>query len=156
MSYDGPRGGARQELLSWTRARTYRDRAAEFLNLARSEGEVTVRNRYLTIARRYRTLAEAEERSAAEHANETRLRGNGKSSAKVETLSKQAQRFDRVQRAEIHMKTCRECNGDGVIEKGTGDERQCPTCGGSGFVPDDNSDNEREIIKISRRFLRNQ
>ena len=34
------------------------------------------------------------------------------------------------------MKTCPECNGDGVIEKGTDDEQQCPTCGGSGFVPE--------------------
>jgi DnaJ-class molecular chaperone len=36
------------------------------------------------------------------------------------------------------MKTCPDCNGDGVIEKGTDDEQQCPTCGGSGFVRDDN------------------
>ena len=31
---------------------------------------------------------------------------------------------------------------DGVIEKGTDDEQQCPRCGGSGFVPDDNDDEE--------------
>ena len=48
------------------------------------------------------------------------------------------------------MKTCPECNGDGVIEKGTGDEKQCPTCGGSGFVPDDNDDkNSEEVIRTS-------
>jgi hypothetical protein len=35
--------------------------------------------------------------------------------------------------------------GDGVVEKGTDDEQQCPTCGGRGFVPDDN-DGQEEII----------
>ncbi len=40
------------------------------------------------------------------------------------------------------MKTCPECNGEGVIEKGTDDEQQCLKCGGSGFVPDDNDDEE--------------
>jgi len=24
-----------------------------------------------------------------------------------------------------------DCNGEGVIEKGTDDEQQCPTCGGT-------------------------
>jgi DnaJ-class molecular chaperone len=37
------------------------------------------------------------------------------------------------------------CNGDGVVEEGTDDERQCPTCGGSGFVPDDDDDREEVI-----------
>jgi DnaJ-class molecular chaperone len=40
------------------------------------------------------------------------------------------------------VKTCPDCNGDGVIEKGTDDEQQCPTCGGSGFVSDDAEDEE--------------
>ena len=43
------------------------------------------------------------------------------------------------------MKTCPDCNGDGVIEKGTDDEQQCPTCGGSCFVPDDDDDWEEVI-----------
>jgi RecJ-like exonuclease len=43
------------------------------------------------------------------------------------------------------MKTCPECNGDGVVEKGTDDEQQCPTCGGCGFVPDDD-DGQEEVI----------
>ena len=42
--------------------------------------------------------------------------------------------------AHVKTKTCPDCNGDGVIEKGTDDERQ--TCGGSGFVPDDDDDEE--------------
>lgn len=72
VSYDRPRErrGARQELLSRARARSHRDQAAEYLKLARSSGEANVRNRYLTIVRHYRTLAEAEERSAAEHVTE--------------------------------------------------------------------------------------
>jgi RecJ-like exonuclease len=46
------------------------------------------------------------------------------------------------------MKTCPDCNGDGVIEKGTDDEEQCPRCGGSGIVPNDNDDkNNEEAIK---------
>jgi len=43
------------------------------------------------------------------------------------------------------MKTCPDCNGDGVVEKGTDDEQQCPTCGGRGFVPDD-GDGQEEVI----------
>jgi hypothetical protein len=35
-----------------------------------------------------------------------------------------------------------------VVEKGTDDERQCPKCGGSGFVPDDDGGHE-EVIKTS-------
>jgi DnaJ-class molecular chaperone len=48
----------------------------------------------------------------------------------------------------VHMvqKTCPDCNGEGVIEKGTDNEQRCPTCGGSGFVADDKDDNE-EVIK---------
>jgi hypothetical protein len=46
------------------------------------------------------------------------------------------------------MKTCPDCNGDGVIEKGTDDEEQCSRCGGSGFVPNDNDDkNNEEVIR---------
>jgi DnaJ-class molecular chaperone len=40
------------------------------------------------------------------------------------------------------MKTCPDCNGDGVVEKGTDDEQQCPMCGGGGFVPDDGAEEE--------------
>ena len=45
------------------------------------------------------------------------------------------------------MKTCPDCNGDGVVDRDTDDERQCPTCGGLGFVPDD--DDQEEVIKTS-------
>jgi len=48
------------------------------------------------------------------------------------------------------MKTCPDCNGDGVVEKGTDAEQRCPTCGGSGFVPDDDDSQEQEeVIKTS-------
>ena len=46
------------------------------------------------------------------------------------------------------VKTCPDCNGDGVVDKDADDERQCPTCGGLGFVPND-GDHE-EVIKTSR------
>ena len=39
-------------------------------------------------------------------------------------------------------KTCPDCNGDGVLDKGTDDEHQCPTCGGCGFVPADDDDED--------------
>ena len=51
------------------------------------------------------------------------------------------------------MKTCPDCNGDGVVEKGTHDEQQCPMCGGRGFVPDDD-DHHEEVIKTSIKQLR--
>ena len=50
---------------------------------------------------------------------------------------------------EAHVKTCPDCNGDGIIEKGTDDEQQCPTCGGSGIVPDD--DDDEEVIRTASR-----
>ena len=79
VSYDRPRErrGARQELLSRGRGRSYRDRAAVYLSLARCVSEGDVRNRYVTIAQHYRTLADAEERDAARHASERRLRRDG-------------------------------------------------------------------------------
>lgn len=40
------------------------------------------------------------------------------------------------------------CNGDGVVEKGSDDERRCPTCGGSGLARDDD-DGHEEVIKTS-------
>jgi DnaJ-class molecular chaperone len=43
------------------------------------------------------------------------------------------------------MKTCPDCNGDGVVDKDTDNERQCSTCGGRGFVPDDDDDDDEEI-----------
>jgi DnaJ-class molecular chaperone len=45
----------------------------------------------------------------------------------------------------MKIKTCPDCNGDGVVDKDTDNERQCPTCGGLGFVPDDDGE-----IKTSR------
>jgi DnaJ-class molecular chaperone len=45
------------------------------------------------------------------------------------------------------MKTCPDCNGDRVIEKGTDDEQQCPTCSGGGFVPDE--DDHEELLNTS-------
>ena len=44
------------------------------------------------------------------------------------------------------MKTCPDCNGDVVAEKGMDEEQQCPACGGRGFVPDDD-DTQEEVIK---------
>lgn len=38
------------------------------------------------------------------------------------------------------MKTCPDYNGEGVVERRTDDEQQCPTCGGRGFGPDDDND----------------
>src|SRR5579864_7653535 len=70
MLSDRPHG----ELRDWVRARGYRDHAADFLDLARSASNPDVKNRYVTIARHYLTLAEAEERSAYQKSVERRSR----------------------------------------------------------------------------------
>ena len=44
----------------------------------------------------------------------------------------------------MKIKTCPDCNGDGVVDKDTDNERQCPMCGGLGFVP---HDDDEEVIK---------
>ena len=49
------------------------------------------------------------------------------------------------------MKTCPDCDGDGVAEKGTDEEQQCLTCGGRGFVPDDH-DGQEEVINTRHRW----
>ena len=48
----------------------------------------------------------------------------------------------------MKIRTCPDCNGDGVVDKDTDNERQCPTCGGLGFVPDDD-DGHEEVIKTA-------
>jgi DnaJ-class molecular chaperone len=35
-----------------------------------------------------------------------------------------------------------EFNGEGVVDQGTEDEERCPTCNGSGVVPDDGQGSE--------------
>jgi hypothetical protein len=61
----------RQELRDWTRAHSYWNRATEYLELA-SKSDPNVRDRYITIAQHYRTLAEAEERGAEQKGTERR------------------------------------------------------------------------------------
>jgi DnaJ-class molecular chaperone len=39
-------------------------------------------------------------------------------------------------------KICPECNGEGVVDQGTEDERRCQTCNGSGIVRDDGQGSE--------------
>ena len=58
------RSSARDELLAWTTAQAYWDRAIKHLKLARSASDPDVQLRYMAIARHYRTLAQAEERTA--------------------------------------------------------------------------------------------
>ena len=43
---------------------------------------------------------------------------------------------------QMKTKPCPECDGDGVLDRGTADEQQCPTCGGTGVVADDDDDKE--------------
>ena len=38
------------------------------------------------------------------------------------------------------MKTCPECNGEGIVDRGTDDEKRCPNCAGLGVVADDDDD----------------
>jgi hypothetical protein len=55
---------ARDILVSWTRAREYRDGEARYLQLARSASDPNVRDRFIAIARHYRSLAMIEQRIA--------------------------------------------------------------------------------------------
>jgi hypothetical protein len=57
---------ARERLLDWATAGRYRDRAAEYLEIARATTEPSVQKRYITIAAHYCALALAEKRSAAQ------------------------------------------------------------------------------------------
>ena len=69
-----PRPTARDVLLTWARAGTYEDRAAEYLKLAHLARDRNVRNRFLEIARHYRTLAEIERYAAdktAQHSHQS-------------------------------------------------------------------------------------
>jgi hypothetical protein len=52
------------ELGFWVRARKYRDRATENLQLAETSPSFDVRQRYFKVARHYLDLAELEERDA--------------------------------------------------------------------------------------------
>jgi DnaJ-class molecular chaperone len=47
------------------------------------------------------------------------------------------------------LKTCPDCNGDDVVDKNTDNERQCLTCGGRGFVPDDDEWTKSYSIRAS-------
>jgi hypothetical protein len=58
------RSRARDELVAWTRAQGYWDRAIKHLKLARSAPDPDVQQRLMAIALHYRTLAQAEERTA--------------------------------------------------------------------------------------------
>ena len=65
---------ALEELRSWTRAREYWDRAVEYLKLARTASDPDLQSRFVAIARHYRMLADAEERSAEHKGAERRSR----------------------------------------------------------------------------------
>jgi hypothetical protein len=52
---------ARDIIVSWTRAREYRDGEARYLQLARSTSDPDVRDRFIAIAQHYRSLAKIEQ-----------------------------------------------------------------------------------------------
>jgi hypothetical protein len=52
---------ARDVLVSWARAQDYRKREANYLVLAQSTPDLDARDRFVTIARHYRSLAEIEQ-----------------------------------------------------------------------------------------------
>lgn len=60
----GQRPKAREVLLSWARARGYKDLASRYLKLAKFASDCNVRDRFVLIARHYATLAEAERHAA--------------------------------------------------------------------------------------------
>ena len=60
---------ARDILVSWTRAREYRDKEANYLQLARSASDPDARDRFMGIAQHYRSLAMIEESIADQRPN---------------------------------------------------------------------------------------
>ena len=56
---------ARDVLVSWTRTRECRDGEARYVELARSTSDPDVRERFVAIARHYRSLAKIEQSSLA-------------------------------------------------------------------------------------------
>lgn len=40
------------------------------------------------------------------------------------------------------MGLCSMCWGEGVVDEGTANERECPACCGTGFEPDDEDEEE--------------
>jgi hypothetical protein len=63
---------ARDILVSWARAKEYRNREAGFLRLARFAPDSASQNRLVTVARHYRSLAEIEQSIADRHGDRTR------------------------------------------------------------------------------------
>jgi DnaJ-class molecular chaperone len=50
-------------------------------------------------------------------------------------------------------KVCPECNGEGVVDQDTEDERRCPTCDGSDIVPDEGQGSEEVWNTHSERAM---
>jgi hypothetical protein len=60
---------ARDILVSWTRAREYRDGEARYLQLAHSASDPGLRDRFVAIAQHYRSLAKIEQSIADQRPN---------------------------------------------------------------------------------------
>ena len=60
---------ARDIVISWTRAREYRDGEARYLQLARSASDSDLKERFVTIAQHYRSLAKIEQSIADQRPN---------------------------------------------------------------------------------------
>ena len=60
---------ARDIVISWTRAREYRDGEARYLQLAHSASDPGLRDRFVLIAQHYRSLAKIEQSIADQRPN---------------------------------------------------------------------------------------
>ena len=67
---------ARKVLLSWARVGKYREQATRYVRLAREASDSDVRDRFITIARHYRALTQAEERIIGHNATTRRRSPN--------------------------------------------------------------------------------
>ena len=67
---------AREVLLSWARVGKYREQATRYVRLAREASDSDVRDRFITIARHYRALTQAEERIIGHNATTRRRSPN--------------------------------------------------------------------------------
>lgn len=95
---------ARTELLAWARARDFRDRAAEYLKMARGASDNGVQRRLIDIAQHYRVLSAAEARDAGRLTNKRREKKSNISGkrtfdgkAEIQTLRMRLRLFARQQ-----------------------------------------------------------
>jgi len=103
---------ARKELLTWARARDFRDRATEYLNVAPVASDSNAQRRLTDIAQHYRLLAAAEARDAGRLGDERRKQsktsenGSFDGRAEIQTLRLKLRLFANQQTGQTMRAQC--------------------------------------------------